>query len=230
MTVAELHKMFKVELDKYDELSSYPSFLPKEIDYFINSSILRWIKTRMSGLNVHRTGLEQSQKRIDDLRTLTVSTTWSADDVPSDMISDKPAIAIDYPSDYMFEVGDSVRILTASSTYTTDTQEAKVENIDSKLNNSLSDFRLRNNKARPIKLRLNNKIYIIHDHDYSIDSYTLIYISTPQKIDSSNADSELNFLPEHAWDEVIVAAARLALENISDNRYSTYSQESQLVE
>lgn len=232
MTASELHKMFKMELDKYDNISSYPSFLPKEIDYFLNTAILRWVKTRLSGLNSHRSGFEMSQKRIDDLRTLVTYAIWNADDVEKDYISDIPAIKIDYPSDYMFEVGDTVKItLPNDKSFTTDTQEATIENIDSKLNNSLSDFKLRNNKARPIKLHIDNTIYILYNYDYSIETYTLMYIKSPDKINySTNPSGNLNILPDHAWDEIVSLATRLALENISDNRYSTYSQESQLVE
>ena len=69
MTISEMHIAFKLGLDKTNSLD-YPSFLPEEIDFWLNQAIRRFVKTRYSGLNVKREGFEQSQKRIDDLRTL----------------------------------------------------------------------------------------------------------------------------------------------------------------
>jgi hypothetical protein len=69
MTISEMHVAFKLGLDKTNSLD-YPSFLPEEIDFWLNQAIRRFVKTRYSGLNVKREGFEQSQKRIDDLRTL----------------------------------------------------------------------------------------------------------------------------------------------------------------
>ena len=37
-------------------------------------------------------------------------------------------------------------------------------------------------------------------------------------------------MPEHTWDEILVGAVRLALENISESRYQTYAAESQATE
>jgi hypothetical protein len=69
MTISEMHIAFKLGLDKTESLQ-YPSFLPEEIDFWLNQAIRKFVKTRYSGLNSKREGFEQSQKRIDDLRTL----------------------------------------------------------------------------------------------------------------------------------------------------------------
>jgi hypothetical protein len=69
MIVSEMHIAFKLGLDKTESLQ-YPSFLPEEIDFWLNQAIRKFVKTRYSGFNVKHEGFEQSQKRIDDLRTL----------------------------------------------------------------------------------------------------------------------------------------------------------------
>lgn len=69
MKSSTLHTYFNIEMDKSIQ-GSYPSFLPEEIDYWLNSASLAMIKTRYSGLNIHATAFQQTQKRSDDLRFL----------------------------------------------------------------------------------------------------------------------------------------------------------------
>jgi hypothetical protein len=69
MTITEMHIRFKLGLDKLDSLSN-PDLGPEIVDTILNRAQERFIKQRMSGLNTHRTGFEETQKRTDDLRVL----------------------------------------------------------------------------------------------------------------------------------------------------------------
>ena len=69
MSISQFHSAFKLELDKTDSLN-YVSFLPEEIDYWLTRAVNVFVKTRYSGVNPKGESFEQSQKRIDDLRTL----------------------------------------------------------------------------------------------------------------------------------------------------------------
>ena len=69
MTLDELHQQLKLELDKTTALE-LPAFLTEEIDDWLNNAIRKFVKTRYSGVNVKQEAFEQTQKRIDDLRTL----------------------------------------------------------------------------------------------------------------------------------------------------------------
>ena len=69
MKSSTLHTYFNIEMDKSIQ-GSYPSFLPEEIDYWLNSACMAIIKTRYSGLNIHSSSFQQTQKRSDDLRFL----------------------------------------------------------------------------------------------------------------------------------------------------------------
>jgi len=71
MTIEEMHILFKLGVDKADTVST-PNFEPEEVDLWINSAQDRFVKTRYSGLNVHRDSFEETQKRMDDLRMLIV--------------------------------------------------------------------------------------------------------------------------------------------------------------
>lgn len=69
MTSSEMHIRFKLGVDKLDSLSS-PNLASEVVDILLNRAQERIVKQRMSGLNVHRTSFEETQKRRDDLRVL----------------------------------------------------------------------------------------------------------------------------------------------------------------
>ena len=71
MTLDELHQFFDLELDKTTSLEN-TSFLTEEKDDWLNQAIKKFTKSRYSGVNIKRESFEQTQKRIDDLRTLVV--------------------------------------------------------------------------------------------------------------------------------------------------------------
>ena len=69
MTIPELFAAVKLKLDKTVGLV-LPHFEDEEIEFWLNEAIEKFAKTRYSGMNPKQQGFEQSQKRIDDLRTL----------------------------------------------------------------------------------------------------------------------------------------------------------------
>src|SRR4030043_934065 len=73
MTVSEMHTAFRLHLDKSTSLVGNPDFLPEEIDFWLNESQDRFIKQRMFGNNYKQESFENTQKRIDDLRTIVVT-------------------------------------------------------------------------------------------------------------------------------------------------------------
>jgi hypothetical protein len=285
MTIAELHRGFKIELDKSTN-SGYPAFLPEEIDYWLNAAVTRFIKTRISGLNSHRAGFQANQKRTDDLKALVVTTVYS--NISFD--SNEFKYSVSYPENYMHMVGEAAYCWSSSICWPRTTQgdpkvirtdviEATIENMDSKLANTLSDHRLNRGKAKPIRVQKDNKIFLYTDGNYSVDKYEMTYIKTPSKIDSysilkGDFSQSVSYIPgdvvrfERKYyicktaslgafapskfilvkdissvntnklesflsttaDEILVLAVRLALENISEPRHQSYSQESQLVE
>jgi hypothetical protein len=284
MTIYELHRNFKMECDKLDGITSMPSFLPEEIDYFLNIAIERFIKTRYSGMNAQHSGFQQNQKRTDDLRTVVTSKDYSLTTPPSaNPITEIDELgvtgySVEYPTDYWIGLGETMFIQYPDPIDTTgvakilkrgDVTECTIENVDSELNNSLSMYRLHNGIAKPLRLQVDNRIIFYTDGNYTIPNYTLTYILRPSKIDSyiypafastntyavgykvtyngkqyvcrvantvalasiSNFDElEVAIMPDHTWDEITVLAVRIAIENISDSRYQTYTAESQVIE
>ena len=73
MIVSEIHKAFKVMMDKNAEAVAFggcPAFLPEEIDLFLNQAFIEIISNKFTGQNVLQTPFEGSVKRVADLEGL----------------------------------------------------------------------------------------------------------------------------------------------------------------
>tara|TARA_R110001583_G_scaffold26456_1_gene95156 strand:+ start:1142 stop:2305 length:1164 start_codon:yes stop_codon:yes gene_type:complete len=69
MNVGQMHTATSQGVDKINSLQA-DMLLPQEIDIEINKAQIKFINTKYTGNNAFRQGFEQSQKRIDDLRSL----------------------------------------------------------------------------------------------------------------------------------------------------------------
>ena len=78
MKFIELQEAFELELNKFDDIYKIPS---TDTEYWLNQGLIRFVKTRYSGMNSKHEGVEQSQKRKDDLRKLLLSVTYSGTNV-----------------------------------------------------------------------------------------------------------------------------------------------------
>lgn len=67
MTTVQLHREFKIALDKADS-SAFPELRDVEIDVYLNTAQEKFIKTRYGLNNIYKQGFEQIQKRTDDLK------------------------------------------------------------------------------------------------------------------------------------------------------------------
>ena len=72
---------------------------------FINEAIDKFYKTRYSGINSKSEGFEQSQKRIDDLRSLVKTEKYT-----STITNTDNRYEIELPSDYVMLLGDTAGI------------------------------------------------------------------------------------------------------------------------
>ena len=75
MKYIELQTAFELEIDQLDNNLTKPT--TSDIEYWLMAGLDKFIKTRYSGMNSKHEGVEQSQKRVDDLRKLLLSVTYS---------------------------------------------------------------------------------------------------------------------------------------------------------
>lgn len=107
MTVNEMHIAVNLGVQKIASFQ-VDNLLPQEIDHELNLSMIRFIKQRYNSTsNRLGKGFEQSQKRIDDLRTLVVEHTGFTNYEGLAFNSNYSDIFIDrytFPLDYLFLV------------------------------------------------------------------------------------------------------------------------------
>jgi len=200
MTVAEMHIAVKMGLDKSEALS-LPAFQIEEIDFWLNEAVERFIKTRYSGNNIpFAKAFEQSQKRVDDLRTLIVEQRI----VPSvaSAVYDKPNSFIvesaDFPNNYFLFLNDEVSItFTHSGTGTsvtlrTGVTECTSDSYFTKVSDPYGEHILHMNTARPLRLFSEKGVELITDGNYSIPYYYMRYIRKPNVINLTTATTVLS--------------------------------------
>lgn len=243
MTRKDFHTAFNIQLDKSDSIS-HPSFLSVEKDYWINQAIKRIIKTRISGNNPRRKGFQQDAKRNADLRTVVATQSYFEDQMyhEVDNVNHLTNYTLDYPTSYWLTLGETAYITSDEATWPkqndlpiikmVDVLECTIDNITTNINNRLSEHRMRNNYARPLRLEVDNSVLLYTDDKYTIAQYDLTYIKRPEVFTrtTENENQEYTGMPEHIHDEIVACAVRLALASITDERYSLYATEDQTIE
>ena len=265
MRYIDLQAAFELEINKLDEGLTKPK--SDDIEYWLNIGLDKFMKTRYSGVNAKGEGFEQSQKRIDDLRTLLVRIVYQypVDNVYNfqytfryhTTITPEEIAAGNYltvektynedryiatlPSNYMFAIGEDTYIASSNSGWPKDNGlpiprhtsviECTNENITEKLNNSLSEHKLHRNYARPLRLYIDNTIQFYTDNNYVVEGFALTYLKYPNKIDiHTKPFDEYIDMPTHTHIEIIKLAAQAYLENQTNQRYNSYSNEINVME
>ena len=154
MNVQEMHLAVQQGVDKINSLQA-DMLLSEEIDMELNKSLTRFINTKYNKNNLYRQGFEESQKRIDDLRSLIrefAGPVTYKDQVNSDTFVD----TFNLPADYRFLVSQQSDVI-----YRKDCKKIKwtLEMPDTELlypfiTVSLSDFILNSNSSIPQQLYL----------------------------------------------------------------------------
>lgn len=202
---------------------------------FVNEALDKFWKTRYSGINFKQRGFEQDQKRTDDLRTLVTKFTYK-DDITK---VNQETYTVTLPDDYVILLGDTAGIAPADGVVNdcwekdsegnykvkySDTIEGTIDTVDRIKENSLSEYRLRYTKARPIRLISDNTITLCTDGQYKVAEYNIEYLKKPSKVSLSGAlTEEYTDLPEHTHMEIVKIAVQLILATLPN--YNIYSNE-----
>lgn len=232
---------FQIEFERRLQLMD-PNLVIKEkltsdtIISFINEAIDKFYKTRYSGINFKAQGFEQTQKRIDDLRTLIKNKKYTEGAINK---SDRNSYSVELPEDYVLLLGDTAGIQPSNLNECwetnergeyiikyTDTLESTIETLDRQLGNSLSEHKLKYCQARPLKLIQDNNVILYTDGNYKISEYQITYLAKPSEINSSNiTNTEYTDLPEHTHMEIVKMAIQIYLATKPMQHYNAYSNE-----
>lgn len=223
MKYIEILESFEREINKLDDVLKKPT--TDDSLYWLNQAVSKFIKTRFNGDATHFTSYEQNEKRARDLINLIKQTNI---DAKKQIMDNYIRFEVQYPDDFMFALNEDVIIQsTEEPTYIISTCvfECTADNFMYRINNSLTDFHYRHKRARPLRVRTNNGCYLLTDEKYNIYSYTLGYIRKPNKITLVNPFDEYSDFPDYIIPEIIKIACQMYIENKSDKRYQTISNE-----
>lgn len=217
MTIQEFHNNFNIEVDKTLDFE-LPYMLPEQIDYWLNKAQDRFIKSRAYPSNPGTKGFEETEKRIDDLRTIVVRTTPI-----SASTSVTNVYTVNLPDDYQYLVRHQCNVV--SSKYGTKLLKG-IQTKQDEIDEFIKDPFWGPSPEEPLYYIIGNNIVYETLGLFTIQDAIISYIRLPailqygsQYIDpTTDIDCEL---PVHTHYEILDLAVSMVLENIESQRYQT---------
>ena len=224
MTVSQMHIEFKLWVDKSDSFNS-ANFAIEEIDVYLSDAQEQFIELRAYGNNTKRESVEETQKRVKDLQSITENANVTTFINNS---NNKPnGTFVQLPTDYRHALNEeiSVQYLDCNSA----TQTARVPVI------ALTHDKYNRVVQNPFTIPSLNKAYrlpfgrisgkehfeIIISEDQTLQTYYLRYLKNPTKIDKAQiltppglAGSDQGDMTDESYREIIRLAAYNAMSDI----------------
>ena len=232
MVISEFHQEFKILVDKTDSLN-YTDFLPEEIDIYLNKAIEKFISQRAYGNNPRREGIEETQKRFDDLITLV--TNYSLSTFTTTNAKPNGVIAA-LPSDYWHTLEEDVTISYPDCNNVTSTKVVPVIPVThDKYNKIIRDPFNKPDNSKVVRMGLNGSMELISGTGVTITTYKLRYIRKPAVVSYGTTYSTVGTdtqcdLPVSTHKEIIAMAVQIALGTIEAKTYPVSVQENATIE
>ena len=225
MKCIDLIASFELEINKLDDAFDKP--VTDDSLYWINQAIMKFVKDRFNGNAPKRTSYEQNEKRTRDLIKLLREDIVTFNEVTDNSHYNYDVYEYQYPPEMLYVLNEDVVISDLNDGNHMDTCvfECTADNFMYRINNSLTDFHYRYHRARPLRIRTNNGFRLLTDKKYKIHQYTLGYLKVPTEITSENPYTDYTDFEDNIWMEIIKIAAQMYVENQSDPRYKTLTQE-----
>lgn len=215
---------FELEINKINNAIDKP--MTDDSLYWLNQAVVKFVKDRFNGNAPKRTSYEQNEKRTRDLVKL-LKEQKEFDVQINNSHPSYDEYEYQYPSDMMYVLNEDVIIDSKNGGYPMDTCvfECTADSFMYRVNNKLTDFHYRFHRARPLRVRTKDGFKLLTDKKYIIQSYTLGYIKVPTEITSEDPYKNYEDFEDHTWLEIIKMAAQMYVENQSDPRYKTLTNE-----
>ena len=232
MLISEIHRYFKVLVNKLDTLN-YLNFEPEEIDLLLNQAMFRIIEQRAYGTNPKNESLEETQKRIDDLKNIVKS--YSTSTFTTNTDNKLNGKFVNLPTDYRHAIHEECLITYSDCNSVTRTKRVPIKPIthdryntiiNDPFNKPYEDLVLRLAHA---KVAATEVFELLSDGVFTVTTYYLRYLQTPTSMQygttysTPTTDVEC-VLGEHLHREIAEAAAKIAIETIESPRIATYPQ------
>ena len=224
MRGVDLIASFELEINKLDDALNKP--VTDDSLYWINQAVVKFVKDRFNGNAPKRTSYEQNEKRTRDLIKL-LREVKNPEYLIDESHPSYTSYEYTYPEDMMFVLNEDIIIADENDEHQMDTCvfECTADNFMYRVNNKLTDFHYRYHRARPLRVRTKDGFRLLTDKNYKINSYTLGYLKIPTEITSEDPYCEYEDFEDYIWLEIVKIAALMYVENQSDQRYRTLTNE-----
>ena len=239
MDINEMHLAVQQGVDKINSFQA-DSLLSEEIDLEVNKAINKFIQLKYGKNNIYGKGFEESQKRIDDLRTLLVDKPlkckYIADSINSTFMYKSEVFPEGYrhlikivgevahrsdcrilPLDHQQQLADIPEDIKVSKQVM-----MKFSQQDDVFNSLVDPFNT-TKLDKPIFSVEGDNIIIYTNDIFIIEKVKLTYIKNPSVVSLSLGNS--CELPIHTHQEIVDMAIGSILEVIGDPRYQTHQSE-----
>lgn len=224
MKAVDLIASFELEINKLDDQLNKP--VTDDSLYWINQGVVKFTKQRFNGSLPRNTSYEQTEKRTSDLINL-----FKESDLSYILYGDaNPSYdfySYQYPTDMMFVLNEDVIISDNNGEHLLNTCvfECTADSFMYRINNSLTDFHYRYHRARPLRVKTKDGFRLLTDKNYKINKYTLGYLKVPEEVTNEDPFRDYKDFEDYTWLEIIKIAAQMYVENQSDPRYKTITNE-----
>lgn len=214
---------FELEINKLNNSLEKP--LTDDSLFWINQAVVKFTKERFNGAAPRGTGYEETEKRARDLINLHKEA--SLEPFNYKISKSYDSYEYKYPTDMMFVLNEDVVISDNNDNHMMDTCvfECTADSFMYRVNNSLTDFHYKYHRARPLRVRTKEGFRLLTDTNYKIHSYTLGYLKVPEEITDRDINYDYKDFEDYTWLEIIKIAAQMYIENQSDPRYKTITNE-----
>lgn len=226
MRYIDILASFEIEINKINDTVNKPA--TDDSLFWLNQAVAKFIKQRFNGDPVKNLGYEQTEKRRIDLIKLFKTQTFGKDDITyQNLQPNYDEYYIEYPEDFLYVLNEDVIISDAEDEHLMDTCvfECTQDSFMYRINNSLTDFHYRFHRARPLRIRDSKGCKLLTDKNYKIHEYTLGYLKKPTEITLNNPYADYTDFEDVVLFEIIKIAAQMYIENQSDERYKTITNE-----
>lgn len=184
------------------------------IFYYINRAKDEYVK------QLYR-AFQLNQELSDKLRTLVKTDRYTG----FDFNRNNNRWSTNYPQDYLYTLGEQVSIhifddrCPSLVSKSMDVIEATIETVDRILSNSLSEYHLHHNQARPVRLYTDGKIVLITDGNYGVNEYQLTYLRNAKDL-GNKLTEEYTELPVDTHQEIVDAAVMMYIQQAASMQQS----------
>lgn len=225
MTSVEMHIEFRVKFNKVNS-NKNKSFLPQEIDLFLNDQLDEFVETRATPKgNYKGEGFEDTQKRLDDIRTVIKEGTTDTTDVdynsktPLTLGVFKYGKKITLPSDYRKLVSDYSDC--SNSCHNSFMSPNRLFANDRKLQQALKDSFHTSHPDSPVSQIVNNELRV-YENNFTVTNIYITYVYSYPKIVYESVSC---VLPAHTHREIVDMAVAKVSSVINTGNYEKYLNE-----